>query len=198
MNWREEQHVRATVSWKYSSPFPPPTVLIQFLCTFLPHKSLSFPSFCHHPIPLSTLQVFFLKKTWSPESLLSSSHPQHPAASPDLAHCGAQKRRRFLSLESLLTHSVHRKCSCPQYVAKEWKVELREKELLNLLYSSQGKKKRWNGRGSETLELLFKRTAEGAIDSKSRNQGKRTAHLFLLASNGESFKILAAGSRNQK
>lgn len=44
--------------------------------------------------------------------------------------------------------------------------------------------------------VSLKRTAGGAMGPK--NQRKCAPHLFLLARGGKGFKILAAGSRNQK
>lgn len=71
-------------------------------------------------------------------------------------------------------------------------------ELLDLLYCKE-RRKRGMAEDLKHFKLLLRGLQrEPLIDSKSRDQRKHTPHLFLLASNGERFKILAAGSRNQK
>lgn len=130
--------------------------------------------------------------------MLSSSHAQHPAASPALAHCSIWKRCCFLNLESLLTHFHIEETQLSSICRKRMEGGAKT-ELLALLYCSQRKEKRWNGRGSETLQLLLRGLQREPLIPRGGIKGStlHTCFSWQAMEKDSRFWQLEAGTRNR-
>lgn len=142
MNWKEEQRLTAKISLKYF---------------FLPNHS-SLKNVYGHFFPQKVSQLLFNLSSWdhvqqSFRLLFKEAGVQTPhyVSAIHSNHIRSSKPQAFwkgvFKVFSLLTYTIDRRWSYPEYVEMVWKVQGKTK-LLYLVHFSQGKEKSWNGWGS--------------------------------------------------